>query len=59
MPEDTETWSNHLSFRFLKKSQEFLIFSNGCFDLFANILISDLDLEPFGSISFKDLCSFL
>ena len=50
-PEDLETWPNHLSFRFLDQSQEFVIFSNGCLDLFANLLIDNMSLyEMFNSL---------
>ena len=40
-PEDLETWPNHLSFRLLTQGQEFIIFSNGCLDLSANLLIGN------------------
>ena len=40
-PEDLETGPNHLSF------QEFVIFSNGCLDLSANLLIGNLVLICF------------
>ena len=38
-PEDTET-----QFPFLDQGQEFVIFSNGCLDLFANVIIGDMVL---------------
>ena len=41
-PEDLETWPNHLSFRFFDQGQEFVIFSNGCLDLSANLLIGNM-----------------
>ena len=40
-PEDLETWPSHLSFRFIDQGQEFVIFSNGCLDLSANLLIGN------------------
>ena len=41
-PEDLETWPNHHSF--LDQGQEFVIFSNGCLDLSANLLIGNMVL---------------
>ena len=43
-PEDLETWSNHLSFVFFYQGQEFVIFSNGCLDLSASLLIGNMVL---------------
>ena len=43
-PEDLETWPNHLSFRFLTRVRSFPIFSNGCLDLSANLLIGNIVL---------------
>ena len=43
-PKDLETWLNHLSFRFLTQVQEFVLYSNGCLNLSANLLIGNMDL---------------
>ena len=41
-PEDLETWPSQLSF--LDQGREFVIFSNGCLDLFANLLTGNMVL---------------
>ena len=43
-PESLETWPNHLSFRFLTRVRSSVIFSNGCLDLSANLLIGNMVL---------------
>ena len=43
-PEDLETWPNHFSFRFLTRVRSSVIFSNGCLDLSANLLIGNMVL---------------
>ena len=41
-PEDLETWPNHLSFCFMIRVRSSIIFSNGCLDLSANLLIGNM-----------------
>ena len=43
-PEDLETWSKPSELSFLDQGQEFVIFSNGCLDLSANLLIGNMVL---------------
>ena len=40
-PEDLETWPK---FPFLEQGQEFIIFSNGCLNLFLNLIIGNIVL---------------
>ena len=41
-PEDLQMWQKPPSFLFLDQGQEFIIFSSGCLDPFANFLIGNI-----------------
>ena len=55
-PEDLKIWPNNL--RFFDQGQDFVIFSYGCFDRSATILIDDIVIDMFGSISSQRPASF-